>query len=82
MGESVLIPVEQIAQRILLIRGQKVMIDPDLAELYGVETKRLNRQVKRNRARFPKEFMFRLTAKEKGQLVTHWHRFRPLKEGI
>ena len=47
-----------IEQNIFLIRGHKVMIDRDLAQLYGVETKHLNRQVKRNRGRFPDEFMF------------------------
>lgn len=51
-------------RRIHLIRGQKVMLDADLAELYHVPTKRLNEQVKRNRRRFPKDFMFRLTAGE------------------
>jgi hypothetical protein len=55
---------ETIAQRILLIRGQKVMLDAELAELYGVPTKRLNEQVKRNSDRFPEDFMFQLTAEE------------------
>ena len=50
-----LIPVEVIEQRILLIRGQKVMLDADLAVLYGTTTKRLNEQVRRNRDRFPQE---------------------------
>ena len=59
-----LIPVERIERRILLIRGQKVMLDSELAELYGVETKVLNRAVKRNRERFPGDFMFRLTIQE------------------
>ena len=59
-----LIPIERIENRIFLIRGQKVMLDTDLAELYGVTTKRLNEQVKRNRARFPEDFMFQLTASE------------------
>ncbi len=68
-----------IEQRIFLIRGKKVMIDRDLAELYGVETKYLNRQVKRNKERFPEEFMFQLLPGEKNELVTNWHRFRPLK---
>jgi len=58
------------------------MIDRDLAELYGVETKYLNRQVKRNRIRFPNEFMFQLTPKEKKQLVTDWHRFNSLKHSV
>ena len=63
-----LIPQEVIQQRIFLIRGRKVMIDRDLAELYGVETKYLNRQVKRNIKRFPEEFVFQLKEKEKSEL--------------
>jgi len=59
-----LVPLERIEGRILLIRDQKVMIDADLAELYGVPTKRLNEQVKRNATRFPADFMFRLSAEE------------------
>jgi hypothetical protein len=76
---SDLIPQEQIEDKILVIRGIKVMIDRDLAELYGVETKNLNRQVKRNMERFPQEFMFQLTRTEKDELVTNWHRFMSLK---
>ena len=56
--------VQLIEHRIYLIRGQKVMVDEDLAELYGVPTHRLNEQVKRNRKRFPKDFMFQLTKVE------------------
>ena len=63
------IPVSRIQQKIFLIRGQKVMLDMDLADLYGVSTKRLNEQVKRNRRRFPKDFMFRLTVGEKAEVV-------------
>jgi len=59
-----LIPVETVADKIVLIRGQKVMLDRDLAELYEVETKALNRTVKRNQDRFPDDFMFQLTAQE------------------
>jgi hypothetical protein len=59
-----LIPVERIEKAILVLRGQKVMLDRDLAELYGVTTARLNEQVKRNRNRFPDDFLFRLTAQE------------------
>ncbi len=55
---------EQIQHRILLLRGQKVMLDVDLADLYGVETKTLNRAVSRNIERFPEDFMFRLTPME------------------
>jgi hypothetical protein len=56
------IPVGKIENRILLIRGEKVLMDSDLAEFYGVETKRLNEQVKRNISRFPEDFMFQLTS--------------------
>lgn len=59
---------EVVMQKIYLIRGQKVMIDRDLATLYGYETKRMNEQVKRNLERFPASFMFQLTAKEEENL--------------
>jgi hypothetical protein len=59
-----LLPLEAITQRILLLRGQKVLLDSDLAELYGVETRRLNEQVKRNRERFPQDFIFELNTEE------------------
>lgn len=62
------IPVERIAGEILLLRGQRVMLDADLAALYGVSTKRLNEQVRRNRERFPADFMFQLTAAEADSL--------------
>ena len=65
-----LMPVEMIERRILLIRGQKVMIDADLADLYGVTTKALNQAVKRNRDRFPEEFTFQLSEEEKIEVVT------------
>ncbi|GJL52945.1 MAG: DNA-binding protein [Nitrospirales bacterium] len=68
------IPVEHIARCIYLIRGEKVMLDYDLADLYSVETKVLNQQVKRNISRFPKDFMFQLTRREleewRSQIVT------------
>ncbi|MFZ1694017.1 MAG: ORF6N domain-containing protein [Flavobacteriales bacterium] len=57
---------EAITGRIHVIRGRKVMLDRDLAELYGVETKQLKRQVRRNLSRFPEDFMFELTAEEAG----------------
>lgn len=59
-----LIPLERIESRILFIRGEKVILDSDLAKLFGVTTKRLNEQVKRNVSRFPKDFMFQLTGEE------------------
>jgi hypothetical protein len=68
MSNDLLIP-ERILQSIYLIRDQKVMLDSELAKLYGVETKRLNEQVKRNIERFPEDFMFQLTIEE-------WHHLR------
>jgi hypothetical protein len=79
MKEAQLVPSDLIEKQIFLLRGQRVMIDRDLADLYGVETKYLNRQVKRNRERFPREFMFQLTSSERNELVTNWHRFASLK---
>jgi len=64
MSEEIIIPEEVIANKILLIREKKVMLDSDLAELYQVETRRLNEQVKRNVSRFPEDFMFQLTKGE------------------
>ena len=64
MSEELSIPQEVIASKIYLVREQKVMIDSDLADLYDVETRRLNEQVKRNIARFPDDFMFQLTSEE------------------
>ncbi len=65
MNEKMIkIPIERIEQAILLIRGQKVMLDADLAVLYEVPTKALNQAVKRNERRFPPDFMFRLTKPE------------------
>ena len=79
MKKTQFIPVEIIENKILLIRGQKVMIDRDLAELYGVPTKVLNQSVKRNRKKFPADFMFILTKAEKDELVTNCDRFNSLK---
>ena len=71
---SGVIPSERVEQKIYLIRGQKVMLDRDLAELYGVETKILNQAVKRNSDRFPMDFMFQLSLIEasnlRSQIVT------------
>ena len=64
MTGQFLLPVERIERSILLIRGHKVMLDSDLATLYGVTTKRLNEQVRRNAGRFPADFMFQLTPEE------------------
>ena len=62
--DSSLIPIERIERSILLIRGHKVMLDRDLAYLYGVTTKVLNQAVKRHADRFPEDFMFQLTMEE------------------
>jgi hypothetical protein len=61
--------IVRVESRILLVRGEKVIIDSDLAEFYGVSTKRLNEQVKRNRERFPEDFSFRLTRQEKAEVI-------------
>lgn len=66
------VPAEVIEQKIILIRGKKVMLDKDLAMLYGVETKALNRAVKRNIERFPEDFMFQLTKDELDNLRFHF----------
>ena len=70
---------ESVAQRILSIRGVRVMLDADLAELYAVPTKRLNEQVKRNLERFPVDFMFQLTPTEKKQVVANCDHLSRLK---
>lgn len=73
------VPDEIILMKILIIRDIRVMIDSDLAELYGVTTKRLNEQVKRNIKRFPEDFMFRLTEEEKEQVVANCDHLRKLR---
>lgn len=73
-----LIPVEMIEKKILLIRGEKVMLDADLAELYEVEVKHLKRQVRRNIDRFPVDFMIQLSKEEYESLRRH---FGTLKRG-
>ena len=71
--------VGEIQQRILLIRGEKIIIDVDLAEFYGVSTKRLNEQIRRNRDRFPGDFMFQLTRAEKKEVIAKCGHLRNLK---
>jgi len=61
---TAILPADRIESRILLVRGEKVILDSDLAELYGVTTKRLNEQVKRNKDRFPADFMFQMSSAE------------------
>ena len=64
MSTALVLPLEAITQRIVVLREQKVLIDADLAALYGVETRRLNEQVRRNRGRFPEDFIFELSPEE------------------
>ena len=68
MSKAITVTENVITNKIVVIRGQKVMLDFDLAEMYGVETKRLKEQVKRNIERFPEDFMFEMTDKE----LTNW----------
>lgn len=75
---STLVP-HAVVNRILFLRGQRVMLDADLAELYAVETKVLNQAVKRNAERFPMDFMFRLIATEKDDVVTNCDHLARLK---
>jgi len=74
-----MIAIETVARRILLIRGHKIMLDADLAELYGVPTKALNQAVRRNIDRFPPDFMFALTKAEKQEVVTNCDHLAKLK---
>ena len=77
--KKAIVPVGKIEQRILLIRGEKVIVDTDLAEFYGVPTKRLNEQVKRNKGRFPDDFMFQLSPDEKAEVVANCDHLENLK---
>jgi hypothetical protein len=67
-----MMPVESIAGSIVVLRGQKVLLDAELAALYGVTTRRLNEQVRRNRSRFPADFLFELTTEEFSNLKSHF----------
>ena len=78
-GNTTFVPPVDAGDRILVIRGRKVILDRDLAELYGVGTKVLNQAVKRNARRFPSDFAFRLSLDEKKELVTICDRFQRLK---
>jgi len=71
-GNTSIVPSERIYRSIILIHGHKVILDKDLAELYGVETKILTRAVRRNNERFPEDFMFRLTMQEFENLRRHF----------
>jgi hypothetical protein len=78
-SKQLIIPHEMIERSILLLRSQKVILDADLAVLYGVTTKRLNEQVKRNLNRFPTDFMFQLTPEEKEEVVANCDHLKNLK---
>ena len=65
------VPVERITKAILVLRGQRVLLDAELATLYGVTTKRLNQPVKRNAERFPEDFLFQLTVRRPPTLNGH-----------
>lgn len=78
-NSELIIPDEIVMNKIFLIRGQKVMLDKDLAELYSVQNKRLNEQVKRNLKRFPSDFMFQLTEDEKNEVVANCDHLKSLK---
>jgi hypothetical protein len=73
------IAIELVAAKILIVRGKKIMLDSDLAEMYEVSTKRLNEQVKRNLERFPQDFMFQMTEKEKRDVVAKCDHLSALK---
>jgi phage regulator Rha-like protein len=78
-GQKAIIPIGQIEQRILIIRGQRVMLDADLAMLYGVPTRVLNQAVRRNIKRFPQDFIFKLTQPEKNEVITNCDHLKTLK---
>jgi DNA-binding PadR family transcriptional regulator len=78
---AVSVPMEVVKSKIFLIRGQKVFLDSDLAELYGVETRRLNEQVSRNRSRFPDDFMFQLNPQEFAGLISQTAISKPGRGG-
>lgn len=77
--QKLLIPDEVVIHKILFLREKRVMVDKDIAELYGVSTKRLNEQVKRNKKRFPVDFMFQLTQEEKDEVVANCDHLKNLK---
>ena len=79
MNKRFLIPIERVSLSILNIRNERVILDADLAPLYGVTTKRLNEQVKRNKKRFPEDFMFQLTKTEKDEVVANCDHLQKLK---
>lgn len=81
MSQTIALPLERIADAIVLIRNQKVLLDEDLAILYGVETRRLNEQIRRNAARFPADFIFQLSASEYAALMSRNATSKPGRGG-
>jgi hypothetical protein len=79
---ELVIPSERVENVILRIRRDKVILDTDLAELYGVKTKRLNEKVKRNKDLFPEDFMFQLTEDEKNEVVANCDHLSRLRVGL
>ena len=79
MENKSIILKEKIDRAILIIRGHKVMLDSDLADIYGVKTRRLNEQVKRNKDRFPNDFMFQLNNQEKQEVIANCDHLEKLK---
>ena len=73
------VPEERVEETILYIKGKRVILDADLAWLYGVTTKRLNEQVRRNRGRFPEDFIFQLSTEEKAEVVANCDHLSNLK---
>jgi len=82
MNEKSIIPSEVITNKIYLIRNQKVMLDRDLAELYGVETKRLKEAIRRNKERFPEDFMFEMSKEEFQNWRTQFATSKEDKKGL
>jgi ORF6N domain len=80
-NQGLSIPIEVVENRILILRGHRVMLDHDLAELYGAPVKRLNEQVKRNGNRFPDDFMFQLTLEEGKAVLLSRSQIATLKRG-
>jgi len=81
IDKAVALPIDGIARAIIVVRGQKILLDENLAVLYGVETRRLNEQVRRNLQRFPADFMFQLTGPEYADLISHIATSKPGRGG-
>lgn len=79
MTKKLVVRTTLVEELIFIIRGQRVMLDSDLADLYGVATRALNQAVRRNRERFPVDFMFQITAEEKQEVITNCDHLNKLK---